>query len=45
MNSRQVYAALFIIALATLAFEITLSRLLSVVTWYSISFFALITFC
>jgi len=41
MNSRSVYTALFVIALATLAFEITLSRILSVVTWYHLSFFAI----
>jgi hypothetical protein len=40
-RSRSVYAALFVIALATLALEITLSRILSVVTWYHLSFFAI----
>jgi hypothetical protein len=32
---------LFLIAMATLVFEIALSRLLSVVTWYHLSFFAI----
>jgi hypothetical protein len=40
-HSRSIYAALFLIAVATLAFEITLSRILSVVTWYHLSFFAI----
>ncbi len=32
---------MFLIAMATLVFEITLSRLLSVITWYHLGFFAI----
>lgn len=34
------YAGTFLIALATLALEVTLTRLLSVTTWYHLAFFA-----
>ena len=37
----HIYLGLFLVALATLAFEITLSRLLSVVAWYHLGFFAI----
>jgi hypothetical protein len=40
MSRLRVYAGLFWIAFATLVFEITLTRLLSVVTWYHLAFFA-----
>ncbi|MFH1367788.1 MAG: hypothetical protein ABII64_01550 [Elusimicrobiota bacterium] len=39
----NVYIGTFLIALATLSFEVTLIRLLSVVTWYHLSFFAVST--
>jgi len=35
-----IYAGMFLIAFATLVFEITLTRLLSVVAWYHLAFFA-----
>lgn len=35
------YAGIFLIAFATLALEVTLTRLLSVVTWYHLAFFAI----
>jgi hypothetical protein len=38
-----IYAGLFLTALATLAFEIVLTRLLSVVSWYHLAFFAVST--
>jgi len=38
-NASQ-YAGTFIIALSTLALEVTLTRLLSVTTWYHLAFFA-----
>ncbi|MCP4351854.1 MAG: hypothetical protein GY795_40850 [Desulfobacterales bacterium] len=38
-----VYLGTFLIALTTLALEITLTRLLSVITWYHLSFFAIAT--
>lgn len=37
----RIYSSIFLIALATLAFELTLSRLLSVITWYHIGFLAI----
>ncbi|MFC1878505.1 hypothetical protein ACFLZW_01200 [Chloroflexota bacterium] len=46
MNKRtslSVYIGTFIIAFMTLAFEITLTRLLSVLTWYHLAFFAIST--
>ena len=36
----NLYSGLFLLALSTLAFEIALSRLLSVITFYHLSFFA-----
>ena len=36
-----VYAGTFVLALAMLALEITLTRVLSVVTWYHLAFFAI----
>lgn len=41
MNAKSIYSVLFMIAMATLAFEVTLSRILSVVSWYHLSFFAI----
>ena len=43
MNRYRTYAGMFWIAFATLVFEITLTRLLSVVTWYYLAFFAVAT--
>ncbi len=39
----NIYLGTFLIAFASLAFEVTLSRLLSVVTWYHLAFFAIST--
>lgn len=39
----NLYVGTFLIALATLALEIALSRLLSVITWYHLAFFAIST--
>ncbi len=39
--THPVYQAMFLIATASLIFEIALARLLSVVTWYHLSFFAI----
>lgn len=39
----NVYAGTFFIAFSTLALEVTLSRLLSVITWYHLAFFAVST--
>lgn len=39
----KVYIGTFLIAFATLALEITLTRLLSVTTWYHLAFFAIAT--
>lgn len=39
----HIYAGLFLTALATMVFEITLTRLLSVVSWYHLAFFAVST--
>src|SRR5215510_7294154 len=39
----NVYFGTFLIAFATLALEITLSRFLSVSTWYHLAFFAIST--
>ena len=39
----HVYAGTFLIAFSTLALEITLTRMLSVVTWYHLAFFAIAT--
>ncbi|HEW98670.1 MAG TPA: hypothetical protein ENF37_08550, partial [Beggiatoa sp.] len=38
-----IYLGTFLIALTTLALEITLTRLLSVITWYHLAFFAVAT--
>lgn len=38
-----VYLGTFLIAFTTLALEVTLSRLLSVITWYHLAFFAIST--
>jgi hypothetical protein len=38
-----IYAGMFVIAFSTLVFEITLTRLLSVVAWYHMAFFAVAT--
>lgn len=40
---KKTYLGTFLIAFTALALEITLTRLLSVVTWYSLSFFAIST--
>src|SRR5207344_1292947 len=37
---RRVYIGTFLIAMATLAFEVALTRLLSVISWYHMAFFA-----
>ncbi|MCC6734381.1 MAG: hypothetical protein IT394_14215 [Candidatus Omnitrophica bacterium] len=42
-KDRSIYAGTFVIALASLAFEVCLTRLLSVITWYSLAFFAIST--
>jgi spermidine synthase len=39
----NVYLGTFLIAFSTLALEVTLSRLLSVITWYHLAFFAVST--
>ena len=39
----RIYFGIFLIAFATLALEIILSRILSVITWYHLSFFAVST--
>lgn len=39
----RIYAATFIVAFSTLAIEVTLSRLLSVITFYHLAFFAVST--
>jgi spermidine synthase len=39
----QVYLGTFLIAFSTLALEVTFSRLLSVITWYHLAFFAVST--
>jgi hypothetical protein len=39
----NIYAGTFLIAFATLAYEIALSRLLSITTWYHLAFFAVST--
>ena len=36
----MIYVGVFLIAFSTLAFEITLTRILSVVSWYHLAFFA-----
>lgn len=38
-----IYIGTFLIAFSTLAFEVTLTRLLSVITWYHLAFFAIST--
>ena len=38
-----IYLGTFLIALATLSFEVTLTRLLSVITWYHLAFFSVST--
>ncbi len=40
-NRSHLYLGTFLIALTTLALEITLVRLLSVITWYHLAFFAI----
>lgn len=40
---KNIYIGMFLIAFSTLALEITLVRLLSVVTWYYLAFFAIST--
>ena len=42
-GTRMIYVGTFFIAFATLALEVTLSRLLSVITWYHLAFFAVST--
>jgi len=42
-GSAAVYVGTFLIALSTLALEITLTRLLSVITWYHLAFFVVST--
>jgi hypothetical protein len=42
-RDRSAMAGTFLIALATLALEVTLTRLLSVTTWYSLAFFCIAT--
>jgi len=39
----HIYLGTFLIALSTLALEVTLTRLLSVITWYHLAFFAIAT--
>ncbi len=39
----NIYAGTFLIAFSTLALEVTLARLLSVITWYHLAFFAIST--
>jgi spermidine synthase len=39
----HIYLGTFLIAFTTLALEVTLSRLLSVITWYHLAFFAIST--
>lgn len=43
MSRGRVYGGTFLIAFATLGLEIALTRLLSVVTWYHLAFFAIST--
>jgi hypothetical protein len=43
MQRMQVYLGTFLLAFAMLALEVTLTRLLSVVTWYHLAFFAIAT--
>ncbi|MDD5218276.1 MAG: hypothetical protein PHS88_09270, partial [Candidatus Omnitrophica bacterium] len=38
-----IYAGTFVVAFTTLVLEITLTRLLSVITWYHLAFFAIST--
>ena len=42
-TSTTVYAGLFFIALSSLAIQIILVRLLSVITWYHLAFFSIST--
>ncbi len=42
-NETSVYAGLFLIALSSLAIQIILVRLLSVITWYHLAFFSIST--
>ena len=42
-TSTTVYAGLFLIALSSLAIQIILVRLLSVITWYHLAFFSIST--
>jgi hypothetical protein len=43
MGDMGVYLGIFVISFATLALEVTLTRLLSVTTWYHLAFFAIST--
>jgi hypothetical protein len=43
MRTRRFYGGIFLIAFATLGLEIALTRLLSVVAWYHLAFFAIST--
>ena len=43
MQRMQVYLGTFLLAFAMLALEVTLTRLLSVATWYHLAFFAIAT--
>src|SRR5262249_30469820 len=42
-DQMSVYLGTFLIAFTTLALEVTLTRLLSVITWYHLAFFAIST--
>ncbi|MFH1312229.1 MAG: hypothetical protein ABIJ00_03300 [Candidatus Eisenbacteria bacterium] len=42
-SGAHIYLGMFLIAFATLVFEIVLTRILSVVTWYHLAFFAVST--
>ncbi len=42
-NHHPIYWGMFLIAFTTLALEIALSRMLSVITWYHLAFFAIST--
>jgi hypothetical protein len=42
-DSKAVYAVLFLVCFVTLALEVTLTRLLSVVTWYHLAFLVIST--
>ena len=42
-STAHIYLGTFLIAFATLVFEVVLTRILSVVTWYHLAFFAVST--